>query len=461
LNGQEVRGLGKRSVAAIRIRQRKGVRNHWTKGLVKGILFNTTYSGYMSYSTKGGKTQSKGEIIKVKSNYIEPIRSEETQLKLNAIINRKKSATGAPQKYNTPFLLTGMLRCKICGEKYSSRTTQSKSGVRYSYYFCEGKDVDKFAKPCSSKKYKKEVLEDFVLGEAKKAISSLVNSNVYESIHEGLQNKADDFLEQLKDIKLTINKTEKDLQAIKRLLYELDPESPAYEILRDEYTSDQTTLIVRLNELKLNKSSLEEKLDSQANSSVDIQGVIEKLKNFNKALDSSPLHLQKQILDTTFSSIEIGEDGEVGFVPSFVMQSNERVFSEQGEGVISFISKGTLATPKVPKDIKLNLTQNSYSVNFFEWLDSLMKFVRSSFFDFIVNLNPQLKKGKDFKDVTGYSLDIHFRIKTKQAIPRYNTMVDILSVCGKTIEEYIEFINDHDIVCSVNVMKVLSERRMY
>lgn len=460
LDGEEVKGLEKRSVPAIRLKQHKATRSHWTKGIIKGILFNGTYSGYMIYSTDGGKTQQKGDIIEVKSEFIIPLRTEEMQLKLNMIRQRKTSSMSTPTRYNTPFLLTGILYCSECGNKYASRTTQRANGVRYSYYYCEGRNRDKNAK-CPSKQYKKEILEEFILEEAKKHIRQLVDSNVYEAVQKGMKGKENEIENQLQELKLIIKKTEKDLQSNKRLLYELDTDSPAYEILRNEYTSDQTDLLIKLSEMKKTQSVMEEKIDAQTEDVLDIDSIVEQLKDFDKGLENAPSHLQKQMLDSLFNRILIDVKGLVTLTPSFIAQQKEAGFKVNGKEVINVIGKGALATPTLPLPITLNLAENAYTTSFFEWIESLMSKVRETFYSFVLSLNPQLKKGKDFVAITGYNYTTYTSLRRKRAVPGYNTIEKILQICGSSVEDYIEFIKKQGIHCSKDSLEKVSQGRLF
>lgn len=461
MDGEEVRGLGRRSVPAVRLKQHKAARSHWTKGIIKGILFNGTYSGYMIYSTEGGKDSAKGDMLEVKSDFIVPIRSEETQLKLNMIRQRKKGETGSPKRYNTPFLLTGILYCQDCGNKYASTTTQRANGVRYSYYHCEGRARDRQLKTCPSKQYKKEILEEFILEEAKKHIRLLVNSNVYEAVQKGMRGKENELGDQLQELKLTIKKAERDLQAIKRLLYELDSDSPVYEMLRDEYTSDQTNLLIKLSEMKKSQATMEEKIDASTEDVLDIDGIVEQLKDFDAGLENAPMHLQKQMLDSLFNTILIDVKGNVTLTPSFVSQQKEAGFKMDKEEVINVIGKGTLATATLPKPITLKLKRNTYTTNFFEWVESLMAVVKETFFAYALRLNPQLKKGKDFIAITGYSYYTYTNLKRKRTLPGYNAIEKILHLCGGTVENYIEFIKEQGIHCSKNSLEKVSQGRLF
>lgn len=461
LDGHEVEGLGKRSSPAIRLKQHKAARSYWTKGVVKGILFNATYSGYMVYSPEGEKARSKGDFIEVKSEFIVPIRSEETQLKLNMIKQRKMKSMNTPKRYNTPFLLTGILYCQECGYKYYSRTTQRANGTRYSYYLCEGKNRDRQSKTCTSKQYKKEILEEFVLEEAKKHTQSLVDSNVYEIVRKGMKSKEDELEAQLKDLQAAIKLAEKDLQAIKRLLYELDVDSPVYEMLKSEYTSDQTDLLIKLMDMKKTQTSIEENMRSKTEETLDMEGIIKQLKDFNEGVDIVPNHIKKQMLDNLFKKILIDANGFLTLTPAFVTQDTNEGFKEKGEEVISVIGKGSLGTPTLPLPITLDLEADAYRTSFFDWIETLISTVKETFFEYILERYPELKKQKKFTAITGYSKDTHYRLSKKHSVPGYETMINILKICGSSVEEYSMFINKEGIPCSPVVLEKISQGRTY
>lgn len=89
---------------------------------------------------------------------METYRQMERILKLNA----KKMGDHWQNPFKASYLLTGMLKCGICGERYSVYTSHLKNGKRYSYYACRGKVK------CGNKWKKTQTLDQIVIDEVLK-----------------------------------------------------------------------------------------------------------------------------------------------------------------------------------------------------------------------------------------------------------------------------------------------------
>lgn len=183
-------------------------KRQWTINMVRNILTNEVYAGYLTYGkNKNIKTMVNGEIVKKRKrtdNYIrvkgihEPIIPleifEETQLMLRSKVNR-------PIKSNTKAVnaLAGILKCKKCGRtmlyKYDAR---NRPALRCMTYGC----------PTVSSKF--DLVEQRVLEILAKELQDykyyVAN---FENEHK---NNTILYQKQLKSIEKEISQLEKDLQ---------------------------------------------------------------------------------------------------------------------------------------------------------------------------------------------------------------------------------------------------------
>lgn len=102
----------------------------WTPSMVRNILINSTYAGYVTYGKRSvTKTMKNGEIVKIRRNHNEhlsvlglhePIISKEDFDKVQLLIapNPTKSARKDRPIKNA---LAGLVYCKYCGKKMARR----------------------------------------------------------------------------------------------------------------------------------------------------------------------------------------------------------------------------------------------------------------------------------------------------------------------------------------------------
>lgn len=452
LEGEEVKGVGKRMTPATRKKQYKRSSSRWTKEVITSILFNPTYSGYMTYSYEGDKKKNKNSdtVINIKSDRITPMRSEETQNRINNIRNKKKSVLQAPRKYNTSFLLTGLLICKECGQEYRSRTSTRKDGSSYSYYICKGRDGRTVQTCTQSKNYKKEIIEQFVIEEAKKHIHQFLESDTYEILKGGLTETDNSLEKSLREVELQLKRTEKDFASLRRLLLDLDTEDDMYEMLRDTYQADQKTTLMKMNDLKKMKTELQEKLEFEIEKDYDMSEVIESLREFSEVIDFAPIHLQKQLIDKMFTSIEIGKDKQVTFNLALDLSTKPDKTTE-----VSFMSLGGVGDTTPTKSINVKFAEESFDSNVSEWVSHIISTIKSTFYDFLVLKNPKLSDVNYFVEQCELSEFAHKSYKSKRVFPTIVTMNKLLKVANSNIEEYAKHITNEEFAIEKKSIEVV------
>ena len=105
----------------------------WNKSRVHEILSNPAYIGEYYFNKHNQKTKTlkpESEWIKLK---IEPIIDDATFEAVRVLRESRAPAKRAPRIVNSPVLLTGLLKCGLCGAGLTTAT--GKSG-KYRYYKC-------------------------------------------------------------------------------------------------------------------------------------------------------------------------------------------------------------------------------------------------------------------------------------------------------------------------------------
>jgi len=138
----------------------------WTKGHVNEILSNTAYIGELYFNRVNAKTRQekpKSEWILVK---VPAIVDEETFRTAKEIREERQPENTNPSLANSHTLLTGLLKCGVCG---AGMTLATGYGGRYRYYKCTNR-INKGIEVCSSGNIPMEKLNELIL----KALSEKV-----------------------------------------------------------------------------------------------------------------------------------------------------------------------------------------------------------------------------------------------------------------------------------------------
>lgn len=439
LNGEKVNNLGYRPEGrAYRRKQHKNSSEYWTKEVISTILFNPFYTGVIEYSTSGNKRSVDDDslIIRAKGNH-EPCRTPERHEQILREKKRRESEISEPRRYTTSFLLTGLLYCSECGNKFYGRnSTQNRK--RYSYYVCGGKSgIAHIGKePCPSKQFKKELLEEFILQKIIEYISNVNLDSEIQKIQESLNESDQKLKTALEEANKKIERLNKDYAAIRRLLLDLDENDENYELLKESYQSDQAEILKKLNEAKKTKQELENQLNIQSDQENVIQSIIEEIRDFSKNIHYVPYHMKKVMIDKIIEKIEIDKDGDVKLYFSIPLSPKEE--QKNVEGKISFISFGGVGDTTTTKKIKIGIHLDHHKYNFFEWLQTISNKIKSSFIDWI-KLHVDIKSARKMHRDTGIAETTCREIINKARMPMPKTIKRIVKAYHLNLKSFIDF----------------------
>ena len=160
LNGNGKKLLGMKGIACYLNEQgitRRGCK--WSRTAVNKILGDKVYVGEYYFN----KTEAKTRKIKPESEWvrikIDPIIDMETFKRAHQLRKYRSPSNLPPRVVNSPTLLTGLLKCGLCGS--SMTTATGKSGC-YKYYKCTNK-INKGKSECSNRNIPMEKLDHLVL----------------------------------------------------------------------------------------------------------------------------------------------------------------------------------------------------------------------------------------------------------------------------------------------------------
>lgn len=280
----------------------------WSTGTIYTLITNPTYTGsrvfnrhpqsHLSGVDKEAWLNQPNEWV-VKKDAHPAIISKELFNQANK--SRKNYARQNRRYYESPYLLSGLLKCQNCGYNFQGQTKKllsKASGKEYvkSYYEDSGY-MNKGNVVCSSYLLRKEAIEDFIIKKIKELITdkSFIN-RVVKSVENKLQNEENIEL-QLKEIN---SQVEKNSKVAANLL----------ELLRNGVTLKEVQNdLLRINKENEHLQKIHNDLKEKSIGKNDIESIVKTttglINNFEKTFSKSPLHIQKNLIRQFVSEIVV------------------------------------------------------------------------------------------------------------------------------------------------------------
>ncbi|QTM98278.1 recombinase family protein [Sediminibacillus dalangtanensis] len=195
--------LGYKAIANSLNRQEKKTKknNDFSINAVKTILENRTYIGQLNWGSyrKWEEKRRSGKTDPISSEgKHDPIIDVELRERVQEVSRRNRESSNNIKNIKSDFLLSGILKCPVCGAGtvMSKSQKRDKTGYRL-YYMCQNYHT-KGREVCSSNLINKEMIEEKVL----KTINGLVSNNdiVNEILDKISNDKNTDTLELQKQI---------------------------------------------------------------------------------------------------------------------------------------------------------------------------------------------------------------------------------------------------------------------
>ncbi len=270
------------------LRTRTGKR--WTTNGVLLILRNETYVGVQVWGRRKGN-----EKIRVEASW-PAIVNRATFDKVQSLVTDRAPNVIHPRRVNSPYLLSGLVRCGICNRAMVGRS--AKSG-QYFYYRCDAANKSGDDK-CPGHWIPRSKIEGFVIDRIRNHI--LTNENLaelvrltHEEMHAGAQAEKDRLEHLMKQIANADSRLE-------RLYEALETGSFASEELAPRIRQLQA----RKRELEEERNTTDAALHLRVAELPDIETIKAYVEDLKSVLASSEILEQRAFLKSFVKEIEVG-----------------------------------------------------------------------------------------------------------------------------------------------------------
>jgi len=437
----------------------------WNHRNINTILFNPVYTGHLQYQSK--KNIDLDRIIE-KSDMIIPLRTEERQRDINLLQAKKKKGVRPPRAYNTTFLLSGLLFCDECGEKFLTSTTQDKEGKRRSYYVCKNKRSNYKNTHCNNHGYRKEVIEDLILKAAKDKIAEFLSPNVYEKLKAKIELDKLTYSKQSDNVEKRIEALQEELNNYTELVGQLKDDFELQKV----YLQKQKQILIELNDMKEAYAVLAEKSEGESKD-FNLEDFMRLATNFGDVVENAPVGIQKQLLEDLFTDIYVNKEGNVSLKIRAGLADNSNILddadsNDDSEASISF---STGRSPVVVKGRQQRINEFEIEFNYFDFVYEITSMLYKNLEDYLSSFDKNILienahaidlitlpdyKNRAYKDdfiirkainaqylITHYGLNYYsltkYREKTGLSLKTIKSMID---TSGGSFEEYLEYLLD-------------------
>jgi len=286
----------------------------WSKSTVWYILHDPTYCGHIIYNKKvyknmhegdkgWGKRKPESEWVVCKNAH-EAIISEEL---FNAVKSKPHNPNftykGKGRGQYSPYLLTGLIRCRNCNGQYQGRRSahySDKKDYETFYYVC-GSYVMRGKHICQSWSIPKDVLERFAVDRIKRVVSNPADIT-----------KMKDKLKARLEAFLTV--PDKGIEDVEK---ELNEVSTKIDNLVDAVSNgfDRGIATAKINELKARRDSLTKmKAERQPITPVNVSQYVNRvetyMKDYNRTFERATITKKKDMIRSCLGKIEVDPNGE-------------------------------------------------------------------------------------------------------------------------------------------------------
>ena len=281
LNGRGVTNRGKR----------------WYKSSVRYVLGNEIYTGTAIWG-RTSKGERKPEPVRAENAWPAIVSREVFQQVQNALETRAPSRQ-KPAVVGSTYLLSGLLRCGVCGRNYVG---QAAKGGRHHYYIC-GTLYNHGAGTCSARYLNAGKLEDFVVTKIRERILneetirelvSLLAEEV-DGMAGELSARIDSLDAELADVE---DRLERLYEALESRLYTLESLQPRIMKLRarqDQLIAARNDAVSQLEQRRVEIPSLPE--------------IAEYVRDFREFLEQGDFPERKALIRNFMQAIEVkGEE---------------------------------------------------------------------------------------------------------------------------------------------------------
>jgi len=274
----------------------------WSDHAVWNILRNPNYCGNLvqgrygkaTYKSKTSRELPEEAWIVVKDTH-EPIISEDDYQQAQSIKRHKANRSRSPKTPTSPNILSGLVRCKICGRALAlSGSGKHNKGTRY--LRCTGRKSGIVDCDCAMVKYDR--ILDILAGKIRALISHYCDFNLLET---RVANKQEYFNTELQSLRKTLEKSSSEQKKVDKALSNSYVDKSMGIITAEEFLIISQQLRNRRDELAESVFAIQERINKnttlQESESKTNQMVI-KYQNFTE--------ISREIVDAFIEKILIG-----------------------------------------------------------------------------------------------------------------------------------------------------------
>ncbi len=302
-----------------KIPRKNGTNPFFEAALIRKIIKNPVYCGKISYGRRQTEkvkgTRNKYHLVE-QDNYIladgihEGIISEEmwkaAQRKIKAQAKKYEKTNVGSQRVH---LLSGIVKCPVCGQSmYSNKSIKKKSdGSSYKdYYFyaCKNRNATRGHK-CN---FKNNINEEQLDASVVKVISSITNSQQFkELIQDKIDTKID--VSELTKEKDELEKQYHQATRLSKKIIEqmdlIDINSKHYDRQYNDYESRLNKQYDRIEELEIEIDNTNVKIESVKATAVSKENIYKVLENFEKLFKVMNESERRQFIEKLVDEIHI------------------------------------------------------------------------------------------------------------------------------------------------------------
>jgi len=279
---------------------------HWPATTVRRILRNPVYYGALTYNKRKShgntsKPRPKEEHIIVEDAF-EPILPKKLFQQVQSIIAKRSDTPSASRR--SQYLLTGIVRCAICGGKmYGNQQGAGhdpKREKKYRYYRCNT-HLSKGSSVCTGISIDGYFLEDAVEKELK--LLSLEPSLLDKATVE-YRSQYSEQIVPLKTAISAISDEEAKTAKQKERLFEL------YEteiITKEEFTERKKVLDEKHFAAVQNREEIEEKLKSSEIPDIDLESTVSSIQNLSDVYEELDFEERRELIRSIVSSLVVNK----------------------------------------------------------------------------------------------------------------------------------------------------------
>ncbi len=277
----------------------RGITNRgkrWNKGGLHYVLRNEAYTGAAVWgkASKGEKSQ---DPVRVEGAWPALVSRELFEDVQQAMSDRAPKVR-RPARVGSPYLLSGLLRCGVCGKPYSAQG--AKSG-QFAYYIC-GTLFREGAGMCSARYLNAPKLETFVVEKIRERILT------EETIVELVQLVAEEIDAMAGELSGRLEVVEAELSDVRNRLEKLYEAIETSELTLEVLSPRIMSLRHREEQLEAARDDAETRLEQRRVVLPDTEEIVEYVADFRNFLKDGTIPERKALIRNFVEGIEVVGD---------------------------------------------------------------------------------------------------------------------------------------------------------